>query len=109
MSAIILLALSTICIFVLTQQFKSMKVQEVIYKGPGVTSIEMLSDYYPELKGTSGDTEVYILEGKNPGASMLVLGGTHPNEPSGFVSAILLIENLIVDEGTLYVDRKSVV
>ena len=37
------------------------------------------------------DTEVYILEGKKDGDSILVLGGTHGNEPSGLVGAILLI------------------
>ncbi len=34
---------------------------------------------------------------------MLVLGGTHPNEPSGLMSAVLLIENVNVKSGTLYV------
>jgi hypothetical protein len=34
---------------------------------------------------------------------MLVLGGTHPNEPSSFLSAVLLIENASVRTGTLYV------
>ena len=102
-SAVMLMAFAAVCIFVLSQQFSSMKEKEVIYKGPGVTSIEMLSDYFPDLKGTAGDTEIYVMEGKKTGASMLVLGGTHPNEPSGFVSAVLLIENVIPEEGTLYV------
>lgn len=34
---------------------------------------------------------------------MLVLGGTHPNEPSGFLSAVLLVENASASRGTLYV------
>lgn len=34
---------------------------------------------------------------------MLVLGGTHPNEPSGLVAAVLLIENAQPEAGTLYV------
>lgn len=63
----------------------------------------MLSDWYPGLKGTAGDTEVYVLKGEKEGDSMLVLGGTHPNEPSGLVGAVLLIENVVVEEGTLYV------
>ncbi|MBR2282751.1 MAG: succinylglutamate desuccinylase/aspartoacylase family protein [Spirochaetales bacterium] len=34
---------------------------------------------------------------------MLVLGGTHPNEPSGFISAVALVECCQPTEGTLYV------
>ena len=103
LSALVLLVLAAACIAYLATQFLSMRVAEPIYPGPGVTEIKMLSDWYPDLKDTAGDTEVYILEGKNPGDSMLVLGGTHPNEPSGVVGAVLLIENAVPETGTLYV------
>ncbi|MCX8013670.1 MAG: succinylglutamate desuccinylase [Rectinema sp.] len=83
--------------------FLAARSPDVIMRGPGVTEIRMLSDWFPGLKGTPGDTEVYILKGETPGASMLVLGGTHPNEPSGHLSTILLIENAKVSAGTLYV------
>ena len=103
LSALILLCFSAAAIGYLATQFLSMRVVEPIYPGPGVTRITMLSEWYPELEGTACDTEVYILEGKNEGDSMLVLGGTHPNEPSGLVGAILLIENAVPETGTLYV------
>lgn len=99
----ILLGLIAVCVILLSKEFLSMREPEVIYKGPGVTEVKMLSEYYDGLEGTPGDTEIYILEGKKPGDSMLVLGGTHPNEPSGFVAATLLIENAIPEEGTLYI------
>ena len=83
--------------------FSSQKVSEPIYPGPGVTDVYMLSHWYPELEGTSGDTEVYVLDSGVEGASMLVLGGTHPNEPSGFISAVMLIEWCEPEEGVLYV------
>lgn len=83
--------------------FSSQKNAEPIYPGPGVTEIHMLSEWCPELKGTSGDTEVYVLDSGVEGASMLVLGGTHPNEPSGFISAVMLIEYCQPEEGILYV------
>ena len=76
---------------------------EAIVRGKGVREVRMLSDWLPDLGGSPGDTEVYVLEGTAPGGSMLVLGGTHPNEPSGFLSAVLLIENASVSRGTLYV------
>lgn len=102
-SAAVLLLIAALCGVILAGQFLSMREPEVIYKGAGVTEIKMLSEYFPDIKGTAGDTEVYVLEGKKPGASMLVLGGTHPNEPSGVVAAALLIENALPEEGTLYV------
>lgn len=103
LSASILLVLSIICVIVLAKDFRSMNEEEVIYKGPGVTEVIMLSEFYPPIAGTAGDTEVYILEGEKPGASMLVLGGTHPNEPASLVAATLLIENARPEEGTLFV------
>lgn len=83
--------------------FSSMDKPEPIYPGKGVTEVTMLSRWFPELKGTAADTEVYILDSGKPGASMLVLGGTHPNEPSGFISAVMLIEYCQPTEGVLYV------
>lgn len=103
LSALALLLIAAGVIAYLAGQFLSMREVEPIYPGPGVTEIKMLSDWYPDLKGTAGDTEVYVLEGEQEGDSMLVLGGTHPNEPSGLVGAILLIENAIPTQGTLYV------
>ena len=73
--------------------------QEVIIPGEGVTGSFMLSEYLPALKGTYGDTTVYVMEGKTDGPSMLVLGGTHPNEPSGHMAAISLVEHCTVDPG----------
>ena len=85
------------------REFLQHRIPETIIPGPGVSELRHLSDWYPGLKGTRGDTEVYVLEGKEKGASMLVLGGTHPNEPSGYMAAILLIENVKLSKGTLYV------
>ena len=100
---------SILCVFVIAAViylgivFSSAKEKDPIYPGAGVTDVRMLSDWYPALKGTNGDTEVYILDSGVPGASMLVLGGTHPNEPSGFLSAVMLIEYCRPAAGTLYV------
>lgn len=81
------------------EQFKT----EPIYEGPGVTSTKMLSDYNPWLKGTNGDSKVYILDSGKPGATFIVMGGSHPTEPAGLLAAVLLVENAIVTEGKLMV------
>lgn len=102
-TAIIFLALAGAAAIVSGASFLAMRKPDIIVPGPGVSEVVMLSNWYPQLKGTPGDTEVYILGKGNPGASMLVLGGTHPNEPSGHMAAILLIENAVMTSGTLYV------
>lgn len=105
-SALVFLALALAAAGIAGASFLSMRKSEYIAKGPGVSEIKMLSDWFPALAGGPGDTEVYILKADGSGegdASMLVLGGTHPNEPAGFMAAILLIENAIPSTGTLYV------
>lgn len=71
--------------------------------GPSVTEVKMLSDWFGGLKGTNGDTPVYVLKGEKEGGAALVLGGTHANEPSGYMSAFVFIENAVVEQGTVYV------
>ena len=87
--------------------FRSNAVIEPIVRGPGVSEIRRLSHWFPDLGGTPGDTDVYVLAGKEAGGSALIIGGTHPNEPSSFMSALLLIENARVTRGTLYVIARA--
>lgn len=103
LTASLLCLLAVGAIVYLALQFTSMWQDEPIYPGPGVTEKQMLSDYNPELKGTNGDTEIYVLDSGVPGASILVLGGTHPNEPSGVVAAVALIETCTPKAGVMYV------
>lgn len=64
---------------------------------------KMLSDYFPPIKDTQLDTPVYIQSGEMPGGTVFVLGGTHPNEPSGPMTAVMLLENAKVTKGRLIV------
>ncbi len=76
----------------------------VFVTGPGVVDIQRLSDYYEPLEGTYGDADIYVLGTQNPDEpSILVLGGVHPNEPASQVAAVVLMENLIVEHGTVYI------
>ena len=74
-----------------------------IRPGPGVTATKMLSDWAPSLKNTPGDTPVYLVEGKEPGATVFVAGGTHGNEIAGIMAAISLVERATVQTGRLIV------
>jgi predicted deacylase len=77
--------------------------KEPLYPSPGLTAAKMLSDYFPPLRNTHGDTEVYLFQGKEAGGNVLILGGTHPNEPAGYVTAALLVENLSLKRGRVFI------
>lgn len=74
-----------------------------IRPGAGVTDQRKLSDYYPPLKDTNLDTDVFILDSGQPGATALLIGGTHGNELAGSVAALVALENSIVTAGRLIV------
>lgn len=74
-----------------------------IRPGEGVTEQRRLSDYLDTLKYTPGDTPVFVLDSGKEGANVLVLGGTHANEISGIMAAILFIERASIEEGRLFV------
>ncbi|MCF7822564.1 MAG: succinylglutamate desuccinylase/aspartoacylase family protein [Candidatus Marinimicrobia bacterium] len=81
--------------------FLSMHVPDPIYPNP--CQKLQLSDYFKPLAGTAGDTDVYIFEGDQAGATVLILGGTHANEPAGHIAAVSLMENIEVDAGRLII------
>jgi hypothetical protein len=68
-----------------------------------VTGRSRLSAYLPALRGTAGETEVFVLEGRQPGGTVLVLGGTHADEPAGYLAAVVLLEHARVERGRLIV------
>ena len=70
---------------------------------PFLTRTGWLSDYYPGLLGTPGDSKVYFFEGRNPGGTLFIGGGTHANEIAGIMSAVTMLENLKVDTGRVIV------
>jgi len=75
--------------------------QEPVVASNGVTTVGKLSDYFHGLKGSINDCNVYVLEGKEPGGTMVVLGGTHPEEPAGRLAAWVFAENGMMEQGRL--------
>jgi len=101
--AIIILFTSLALGFFSVRSFLRMRQPEPIIPGKGVSQIKTLSDYFDDIKNSRGDTEVYLLEGETPGGTTLILGGTHPNEPGGFITAVSLIENIKVIQGRVII------
>ena len=83
--------------------FLKMHKNEEIAEKPNLTEVKMLSAYAPRLKGTDLDTEVYFFDSGVEGGTFLILGGTHPNESAGMLSAVALIENIEVTEGRVII------
>ena len=102
MAVVLLVAVAIVCNLA-AREFISMNRPDEIIAGPGVKNVGALSSYLGNLAGTSSDASVYYLESGKPGATVLVLGGTHPNEPAGFMTAVVLAEHITVLEGRLIV------
>jgi hypothetical protein len=82
---------------------RAMLKAEALRPGPGVTRTTLLSEWFPKLKGTHADTEVYILDSGKPGGKGLIIGGTHPDEPAGTLAPIFFVEHATPQAGVLYV------
>lgn len=77
--------------------------KETVVSSSALTEVRMLSDYLPSLKDTYGDTPIFIYDSGVEGGSVLYLGGTHPYEPATSLSAYILMENIQVEKGVVYV------
>ena len=106
-SAILLVAVIVTIITGIT--FRSFSKYETFFYLNENVEVQKLVDYSPNLKGTTGaETNIYVIKG--PEAvnkdikdcpSLLILGGTHPNEPSGQLTAAIFLENLKVSKDTV--------
>ena len=77
--------------------------EEAVVLSPGVTQVKTLGDYFEGIRGTINDCNVFILDGEEPGATLFVMGGTHPEEPAARLAAWLLAENAVMEAGRLIV------
>lgn len=83
--------------------YQSRHLREPVVLGEGITRVRKLSDYSSVIKNTINDTNVYILEGEKPGGAILLLGGTHPEEPAGRLAGWIFTENCVTTQGKLLV------
>ena len=83
--------------------YRSRHLAEPVVVSDGVTAVKKLGDYFDGVRGTVNDINLYVLEGKQPGATLLVLGGSHAEEPAGRLAAWLFAENGVMEKGRLIV------
>lgn len=74
-----------------------------IVAGPGVTKVGLLSDYHEGIKGGMADTNVFFLEGKEEGGTILLFANTHSNEITAGLTAFMIVENAVVEKGRVIV------
>jgi hypothetical protein len=101
--AVFILLLSLILSYFSTRSFLSMRETEKYYPSESFTEIKKLSDYFEGIKNTRGDTPVYLFEGDKSGGTILILGGTHPDEPASNITAVCLLENLNITSGKVII------
>jgi hypothetical protein len=83
--------------------YRHRHLEEPVVLSAGVTEVKRLGDYFEGVRGTVNDCNVYVFEGEEPGATMMVIGGTHPEEPAARLAAWLFAENAVMDQGRLIV------
>jgi predicted deacylase len=83
--------------------YGSRHLREPVVPGPSVARVAKLGDYFPGIRGSVNDANVFVLGGREPGGAVLVLGGTHPEEPAGRLAAWVLAENAVLAKGRLFV------
>lgn len=102
-TALLLFVVIAVVLRISSHDFLAMWVDPPIYPGPGVTRVIKLSTYSAGLAGTAGDTNVYFLEGDEEGGTVLLMGGSSPDEPAGLLAAVTVIENAAVKRGRIIV------
>lgn len=77
--------------------------KEPVVPSAALTKVKKLSDYFDGVKETINDANVYFFDSGVPGGTALLIGGTHPEEPVGVMSAQTFTENVKVTQGRIIV------
>jgi len=83
--------------------YRSRHLAEPVVAGPGVSRVAKLGDYFEPARGTINDANVFILEGREPGGTVLLLGGTHAEEPAGRLAAWIFAEMAELTQGRILI------
>ncbi len=77
--------------------------KEIVVSSPDLTEVQMLSDYLPSLKNTWADTPIFIYDSGVEGGSVLFMGNVHPYEPATSLAAYIIMENIHVEKGKVFI------
>jgi hypothetical protein len=103
LSIIIIVVIFTSAGVIASLEFGKMHHPETLFPSPYLTKAGLLSDYFDGIKGTNGDTEVYLFDSGVPGGTAMLGGGTHPNEAAAYLASVVILENLKVTRGRVFI------
>lgn len=86
-----------------SQFYKLRHYKEVVVSSPDLTEVQMLSDYLPSLKNTWADTPIFVYDSGVEGGSVLFMGNVHPYEPATSLAAYIMMENIHVEKGKVFI------
>lgn len=99
-----LLVASLVLMVVGTSDIRALRTyRETVVVSEALTAQVPLSTYFDGIKGTLMDAPVYVFDSGVPGGSALILGGAHPYEPASPVMAYVVMENISVTRGRVFV------
>ncbi len=99
-----LLAAAVVLMVAGTTEIRALRsYQETVVVSDAFTRRVALSAYFPGIAGTRNDASVYLFDSGVPGGSVLILGGVHPYEPASPMTAYLVMENVKVSKGRVFV------
>ena len=99
----VLLVVALVCVITGREYWGQLQPDEFYTENPNITKVIKLSDYNENLKGTYNDVDIYVFDSGVPGGKALIYGGTHTNEVGSMLNAVTYLENVKVEEGTLYI------
>ena len=101
---VLFLAVALVLAFFGGKEFYELRhYEETVVSAPGLTEKKMLSDYLGSLKGTWMDTPIFVYDSGVKGGSVLYMANVHPYEPATSLGAYILMENIKVTKGKVYV------
>jgi predicted deacylase len=77
--------------------------RESVVVSEALTRQVPLSTYFDGIKSTLMDAPVYVFDSGVPGGSVLILAGTHPYEPASPTMAYVVMENIKIRRGRVFV------
>ena len=105
---VVLLAGALVLMVVGTRDIRALRAyRETVVVSTALTSQIPLSTYFGGIKGTLMDAPVYVFDSGVPGGSVLLIGGEHPYEPASPVAAYVVMENIVVTKGRVFVIARA--
>ena len=107
LKVICLVAVFAVAFFAGREFYELRHYQETFVASEDLTEVKMLSDYLPSIKDTYIDTPIFVFDSGVPGGSVLYAANPHPYEPASALSAYILMENINVEKGKVFVIPQS--